>query len=125
MPDSDTDPGAYVGSVVYDATGTRLGTVAAVADDGSVLYVDPDPDPTEETWAAVGGGEYVNYDNDWFGVPDYTVWSETDPADTDIDEWPYTIEPAEIEAVDGDGIYLESTSLTELVRDVVPFLDSE
>ena len=125
MTDVDLTADEYVGDEVYDPTGTFLGTVGDVDEDGGVLYVDPDPDPTEEAWANVGGGERVNYDNDWLGVADYKTWNEGDADDAAFEEWPYTVTVDEIERIDDDAIHLESASLTDVLRDLVPFLDSD
>ena len=125
MSDNDSTVGDYVSKEVYDATGTLLGTVADVDEENHVLYINPDPDPTEESWAEIGEGEIVNYDNNWLGVPDYKVWNEGDNGDIDFDEWPYTIDAEEVDEVTEDAIRLETTSLADIIRDLVPVLDSE
>ena len=125
MSEIDFTVDDYVSKEVYDATGTLLGTVADVDEDDRVLYIDPDPDPTEESWAEIGEGEFINYDNNWLGVPDYKVWNEGDNDDVDFDEWPYTIDAEEVDEVTDDTIRLENTSLADVVRNLAPFLDSK
>ena len=123
MTDLDDTADGLVGKEIVDATGTLLGTVAGVDEEDRRLYVDPDPDPTDESWAAVGDGELVNYDNDWLGTPDYDVW---DAGETDeFEEWPYTIDLDEVEEVTDEAVHLERVTLGDFIREVVPFLDAE
>lgn len=124
MTATDVPVDEYTGKDVYDPSGTLLGTVADVDGETGTLLVEPDPDPTEEAWAEVGDGEYVNYDANWFATPDYSVWSASD-ADGEFDEWPYTVDVAEVGSVDDDAIRLESVSVVDLLASVLPSLGEE
>lgn len=123
MTDEDSNVEAYEGEAVYDASGGRLGVVAAVDAADGVLYVEPDPDVARDAWAAVGDDELVNYDENWFMTPDYEVWKAGEAADDGFEEWPYAVGVEEVSET-GDGLRLESTSLTELVEELLPFVGS-
>ena len=111
----------YRNKEVYDATGALLGTVAEVDLEEGVMYINPDPEVNEESWAAVGGNTLVNFDNNWLGIADYKVWNaegaivddesdvgdELDPDEIEFDEWPYTLSMEYVDEVEADEIRLK------------------
>ena len=115
MSDANVAADELRGKEIYDTTGMLLGTVAEVEE--GVMYVNPDPEANEESWAAIGGDTLVNFDNNWLGIADYKVWSAEGNAageggaegegDVEFDEWPYTLSTEYVDEVDADKIRLK------------------
>jgi hypothetical protein len=76
-------------------------------DGEEVLYVNPDPEVPEESWAAIGDDTLVNFDNNWLGIADYKVWDAESGEDAEFDEWPYTLSTEYVDEVDGGEIHLK------------------
>ncbi|MFB6166145.1 MAG: hypothetical protein ABEJ31_13370 [Haloarculaceae archaeon] len=94
------------GMQVLNSTGTFMGFVVDADPDEAVLFVNPGPKVAHGVWRDLDGGEIVDFDPDWFANADYTVWSDGEPGGSAPEEWPFTVTPAEIDAVDDGKIRL-------------------